>query len=477
MAEEGKNISQIAKETGQDRKTVRKYLEMDDFSPVPPLPTERKSILDPYKPLIDKWIKEDQNRWYKQRHTKYRIYTRLTENYGYTGSYETVQKYVKARGKEVKQTGTQELIWYPGEAQVDFGEADFIEDTETVRLKYLVVSFPYSNDSFVQVFRGETAECVCQGLKDIFAFIGGTPIKVVFDNATGIGRRICDEVHETDLFKRFHAHYKLRVMFCNPYSGYEKGNVESKVGYTRRNLFVPPLHFHDIEELNRDLLPMHRKKAQELHYKKGIRICDLFKEDQAAFRDLPAREFDVVKYDWVQADGYGKVRTDKKHFYSTRPENNNQKVLVGKRAHYVDILNRDGTLLVRHRRQYGDVRTDTNDYTTSIAMLSHNAGAWENSGLRTILPDPLRGYLDDLEKKQLKAQLVLMSELNEEFGYDAAVDAMCRALDHGSIQASDAKVIAQRISGYGIDTPPDPGPSLKAYDEAFLPQEGGEAQC
>ncbi len=43
------------------------------------------------------------------------------------------------------------------------------------RMKYLTVSFPYSNDGFTQVFGGETAECVCQGLRNIFEYIGGVP--------------------------------------------------------------------------------------------------------------------------------------------------------------------------------------------------------------------------------------------------------------------------------------------------------------
>ncbi len=42
------------------------------------------------------------------------------------------------------------------------------------------------------------------------------------------------------------------------------------------------------------------------------------------------------------------------------------------------------------------------------------------------------------------------------------------ALKNGSINASDATIIAQRINGYGLNTPPEPGPSLVVYDEAFL---------
>ena len=60
-------------------------------------------------------------------------------------------------------------------------------------------SFPYSNDSYSQLFRGETAECVCQGLMDIFNYIGGVPTLLVFDNATGVGHRVMGQIHETEL--------------------------------------------------------------------------------------------------------------------------------------------------------------------------------------------------------------------------------------------------------------------------------------
>ena len=39
---------------------------------------------------------------------------------------------------------------------------------------------------------------------------------------------------------------------------------------------------------------------------------------------------------------------------------------------------------------------------------------------------------------------------------------------------SDATILAARITGYGIDTPPEPGPSLKIYDQTFLPAKGEE---
>ena len=118
-------------------------------------------------------------------------------------------------------------------------------------------------------------------------------------------------------------------------------------------------------------------------------------------------------------------------------------------------------MIVRHRRQYGDVRTDVSDYSTTLSVLSRNAGAWNNSGIRKELPDPLRDYLDGLEKPELKEKLRLMSGLNDEYGYRAAVDAMTMSLKNGDVNSSDATIIAQRITGYGIDTPPESGPLLQ----------------
>lgn len=77
---QGKNISEIASETGFNWKTVKKYVDMDDFNN--PLPTPKEKVvhiskLDPYKPLIDSWLVADKTAPRKQRHTATRVYRRL----------------------------------------------------------------------------------------------------------------------------------------------------------------------------------------------------------------------------------------------------------------------------------------------------------------------------------------------------------------------------------------------------------------
>ncbi len=478
LKQSGYRISEIEKITGSDHKTIKKYIDKEDFSPEVPLPTVHPSKLDPFKPIIDAWLEDDKKHWYKQQHTAKRIYDRLVEEHNYGGSYDIVRRYLKSiRDARKHQHANQELIWDPGCAQADFGEADFYEHGKCVRKKYLVLSFPYSNDGFCQVFGGESAECVCQGLLDIFCFIGGVPWVIVFDNATGIGRRICDVIHESSLFAKFRAHHHFQARFCNPRSGWEKGNVERKVGYERSNLFVPVPCYDDIVVYNRSLLKKHEKKASEIHYKKGEKISVLFEVDCHALMPLPDRKFNVCRYETLAADGYGKICLDGKHYYSTCPEYSGKRdILVGIRAHYIDIYDTQGNIMVRHLRAYGDTRTDVTDYSTTVSMLMHRCGAWHNSGVRREVTDPLREYLDHAERPVLKSCLTLLDELTKEYGFHPAIRAMDLALRDGRISSSDARVIAARITGYGIDTPPADGPSLAVYDKEFINvRKGGEA--
>ncbi len=145
--DKGKNITTIARETGYDRKTVRKYIFRDDWNKE--LADEsRPSKLDPFKPLIDSWLENDKHQRRKQRHTARRVFNRLSDEVdGFDASYRTVSTYVGEARRRLYQErrGFLPLQHIPGEAQVDFGEADFIENGHRVQVSYLTLSLPYSN--------------------------------------------------------------------------------------------------------------------------------------------------------------------------------------------------------------------------------------------------------------------------------------------------------------------------------------------
>ena len=263
---DGFSISDIAKMNGVSRDTVYKYLAQDDFSPRPPARRSAPSKLDPYKPVICQWLEDDARNWRKQRHAGRRIWRRLVDEHGADVSESTVGRYVaELRRRRDRSQGERflDLVREPGQAQADFGEADFYVSGVRTRLSFFVQSFPYSNVGLAQVFPGENAECVRQALKQIFEHVGGVPTRIVFDNAAGVGRRVCGGVRTAELIGRFAAHYGFAYSFCNPNSGHEKGSVENKVGFVRRNLLFPTPQLTNAEVFNRNLLARCMKSARK----------------------------------------------------------------------------------------------------------------------------------------------------------------------------------------------------------------------
>lgn len=90
----GEPLAKISRDLGVDRKTVRKYAYMRNFPPVA-VHAKRTSILDPYKHILDDWVKGNLHLTKREQKTAADMWKDLVSVHGYTGSYPTVQKYVK----------------------------------------------------------------------------------------------------------------------------------------------------------------------------------------------------------------------------------------------------------------------------------------------------------------------------------------------------------------------------------------------
>lgn len=471
---DGHSVSDIAKMNGVSRDTVYKYLRKSDFSPKRPVRRASSSKLDPYKPIIQQWLDDDSKNWRKQHHTSRRIWQRLRDELGVDAGETTVSRYVAKLRKASSGASEQflDLVWDPGQAQADFGEADFYVKGVRTRLSFFVLSFPYSNVGLAQVFPGENSECVCQALKQIFEYVGGVPRRIVFDNATGVGRRVCDSVRTTELFGSFAAHYDFSYSFCNPNSGHEKGNVENKVGFIRRNLMVPMPQLTNCESFNRGLLKRCMAASGKDHWIKGEPEEQLFVEDRLAMAGLPEKPFDVVRYVTPAADKKGKVQVDGPHFYSTAPEFAGKEMIVGVGATKVSIYDADGTFICRHPRAYGSAPTDTSDPGSQLHLLCIKPGGWRNSMVRASLSDDLRAHMDSLGREDLKDELRLMRDEAARSGWQATLQAVELAhaatnrIDRASVAVSAARI----ASGEGVisyDQPVD----LAEYDVVFSGKE------
>lgn len=467
----GESIASIARSERVSEPTVRKYLRVDDLSARPPVRRRRGSVIDEWLPMIEGMLAEDRETWRKQRHTATRIHERLRDEYGAGVSLSTVTRTVARLRREAaaeREAGFLDLSWHPGECQADFGQVDVRYRGVVTRMRHFVLDFPYSNIGPSQLMPGENAECTCQALRNLFEWLGGVPERIVYDNAAGVGRKWFDGIRLTRLFQAFQAHYGFSFAFCNPYSGHEKGAVEAGVGAVRRKLFVPRPSVWSIEGFNSRLPGRCLELADKDHYLKGEREADLFDADRKALPPLPAKPFDVVRWERMRADKYGRVTVEGKHRYPADPANAGCEVIVGFRALEVEVLDAKGRRIAVHERAYGQAPTSSDDPPRQLEALCNKPNAWPNSQVREALPDPLREWLDRQDRATLRESLHTLKHADRESGWANAVPAMPRILettgtpDRASVELTAAR-LASGTKGVDHDEPVD----LGEYDRAF----------
>lgn len=443
--EEGKTISEIYADTGIDRKTIRKYINKEDWNTELNVKAVQQKI-EPYKELIELWLTDDKQRKRKQRHTAKRVYDRLKEKYPEIDlSYRSVAYYVKEKRKDVYSTVKESflpLTHKPGEAQIDFGKAEFILKGIKTEGSYLAVSFPYSNAGFIQLFKGENFECFSFGMKSIFNHIGGVPHRQWYDNAKILVTKIL-KGHDrrlTESYIRFKEHYNFTSVFCNADAGHEKGNVENKVGYSRRNMLVPIPEFGSIEDFNKELLDKCGKDMDRKHYRKDKLISELFEEDIQNLNPLPSAGFNTETRLALRTDAYGRFSLDK-CFYSSSPSLSSSTVTVIKTHDTVIVLDKNKEV-VRHERLYGE-NIESFDWVPYLKQLSRKPAALKYTGVYSMLPLNIRNFLEVTDKSKF---LKLLAELVSETDFNSAVSLIEDAMKY-NVNDLDSIIAFKRSYG------------------------------
>lgn len=466
------SLRSIAKETNHHFETVKKYVEKEDFNLQLREKQHRKGKLDPFKQLIDQWLTDDLSAKPKQRHTAQRIYDRLKEQYGdkFNVSARSVRAYVSRRRPEIfkgQDKGYLPLEHSPGEAQADFGEAQFIERGILYDGFYLTVSFPYSNAGYTQLFKSENQECLLEGLKSIFEHIGGTPREIWFDNASTIVKAIRRD-GERDLskgFERFMLHYNFICNLTNLDSGHEKGSVENKVGYSRRNHLVPIPKFNDIREYNRQLLEKCDEDMQRNHYKKHGTIAQLFEEDKKALNPLPAVPYEVYRLERVKADNYGKVRYDNKR-YSSTPAFAGCQIWLKVGAFEVTLLDDKYNPIIKHPRLYGQ-QNESMQWGPYLELMAKRPRAIKYTGFFKELPLKLQDYLAKCDLTAQRAALQVLTRMTKNSDLQTATNAFMDTLERGlsdpdSIWSNFVRLTSGSYEPNPAKLPPEV-PELKPY--------------
>ncbi len=244
---QGMSISQIAREEGLSRITVRKYVQTD----VPPAyvrSKNRESKLDPFKPFIKERLKE-------YPLSAARLLSEIREQ-GYTGGYTILKEFTSSLRHDRSIPAEIRFETPPGEqAQVDW--IDFkrvVIDGEMRHLWAFAAVLGHSRMRFVRFTTDATTPTFISCHLDSFDYFGGYTKTILYDNTKNVVLKRALKSSDSQwnpLFRDFFTHYDFTPRLCKP--GIEgaktKGKVERMVQHVRKDFFLG-LDFDSLPTLN-----------------------------------------------------------------------------------------------------------------------------------------------------------------------------------------------------------------------------------
>lgn len=342
---------EAAKEFGLARETVRKMLRYAAPPGYRRQQPVRRPKLGAWIGTIDQILEEDKAEGKKQRHTAKRIFERLRDEHSYTGGYTIVKDYVRLRKLSQREMFVP-LEHPPGDAQADFGEAMAVIGGVKRKAHYLVVDLPQSDDCFVIAFPAETTEAFLEGHNHAFAYFGGVPRTILYDNTKlAVARILGDGTRmKTRAFTELQSHYLFAEKFGRPGKGNDKGKVEGLVGYARRNFMVPIPRYATWEELNAHLLVQSQKRRERKLRGHQQTIGERFEKDQERLLPLPAAPYEACDKRSTRVTSMALVRY-RTNDYSVPTEWGHREVLVKGFVHEV-VICAANEVIARHPRSY-----------------------------------------------------------------------------------------------------------------------------
>jgi len=421
---------------GVNRRTVSKILEHSEPPGYRRTKPPKKPKLDAFTGVIDAILKQDDDRPKKQRHTAKRLFERLRDEHGFTGGYTIVKDYVRAHRRHNREVFVP-LEHKPGHAQADFGEALAVIGGIEQKVHYMVIDLPHSDACFVKAYPAETAEAFCDAHVAAFAFFGGIPLSILYDNTKIAVVKIEKKGRRklTQEFTRLQSHYLFDARFGRPAKGNDKGKVEGMVGFIRRNYLVPIPRFDSFDALNVYLEEECLKRQGALLRGHEENIEQRFSRDLEALMKLPPAPFDACKKESTQASSVSMVRFHHND-YSVPVAYAHHDVQIRGYVHEV-IIGCGSEVIARHKRSYdkADFIFDPMHY---LPLLEQKVGALDQAApLKDWnLPDEfttLHRLMEAHMGKKGKREYVQVLRLMETFDLQEVHGAIRQALDMGAI--------------------------------------------
>ena len=349
---DGASIRELAKRFGHSPKTILKVLSSPQPKPYTLKRPRPAPVFDAVRHIVDDILARDQSAPPKQRHTATQIFRRLVAEHGYTGSYHPVQRHLRQRRLDRRETFIP-LDHAPGHRlEADFGHihADFPDGRRQVPV--LVTTWSYSNCPFAIALPTERTEAVLHGMVEAFAFFGCVPREVWWDNPRTVVTQIRRSRDRTPhpRFAALASHYVFAPRFCMPATPTEKPRVERRVQDLQRQWATPVPSVAGYADLNAHLVRQCLAARGRACGDNALSVGERFGHDRAAALPVPARPFDPCVIQPAQVDKYQTVRFDRNH-YSVPRRWAFRAVTVKGYVDRVEVIG-EGTAVAAHARTY-----------------------------------------------------------------------------------------------------------------------------
>jgi transposase len=299
LAEAGATWAEIARETGHDWRTVKRYLSAGAGSS-PPAPATRgpgPRKIDPYAHLVDAWLR---------RQPKLKasvIHERLVTEHGFRGHYQRVKVYVRENRERVvgARVDPPELhrrfeVLPGAQAQVDWGDEGEVQTAGGPLHAYsfhMVLS--YSRDPFCCFVASQDLATFWDCHRRAFAHFGGVPAAILYDRTKTVVRRHVGRGQQAPLHPEavaFAGHYGFAIRLAAAGRPQAKGRVERQVEIVRSHVLAGRV-FDSLVAMDAAFLAWLPLRRAQVHRTHGEVIGVRAGRDRAALSPLPERPYVV----------------------------------------------------------------------------------------------------------------------------------------------------------------------------------------
>jgi transposase len=406
-----------------------------------------KPVLGPFLPLVHQILEEDRHAPPTQRHTARRLYGRLYEDHHYRGCPSIVRAAVAAWKQEQAEAFVP-LVHPPGEAQCDCGRARVEVAGVRHQAARFVRTLPHSNVRFACLFPRECGETLQEGHVRAFAFLGGVPRRVRYDNSR-LAVVQCEGRHRrrtSDEFARLQGPFHSQSQFRGVRQAQEKGHVENGVGYVRRNHLVPVPRASTWEEVNSQLTAACQRELGKPPPRGGRGRTELLVEGRRAFPALPGEPFLARRREVVTINTLALGRSDTDD-YSVPTRHVRQTLSVTGTIDRVQFHHR-GSVVAEHPRCWGRKQVACEPWHY-LALLGGKPFAFGSAkplqGWQ--LPDcfaTLRRRLEEVDPEGGTRKYVQVLRLLEQQPVAVLQAAVERALRRGLVDANAIRLLVAK---------------------------------